>query len=861
MRAERPDPPSHVHIVHVSSRYISLAWAPPFDGNSPLSHYVLQHWPLAPVPHLASSLMASSQGHQVTSSEQHRHRTPSETLLTPSGRAYLPSELESFYKSSGDPDVPGHPGERLDSHPVPLNTTVRADVTEAKIELLTPGVTYLLQLLAVNSLGASEPSPPLSVTTHQEPPAQPPDSLHAARGGLGQITVTWKVGYQTVSPKTLALHRDHAFTKTQSSDTRVSAFVPPGQAEMLSGDDNSRQSDSNEFSWRSFRPRDSEPDLQEPSLTLTLRGLKHYTKYALTVRAVNEVGPGPMARPVTVTTSEAPPVGTPGSVECSALSPRSVRVRWTPLPDNATNGVILGYKLTYYKLGHLTKGPPNYEMKRTTNLETNLQGLERYSNYSVTVRAYNGAGDGQPSNFINCRTLEDVPSTPSPMKAVAGGPDSVVLGWHAPLHPNGALTHYTLYYRPLNAHHAKHSVTVDISRHLLSPPTAVRNVNHSYQQRRRRDTYSSPAVRRPMSGVFGPHLSNVPADVDVSELVDLNAKSAFWIQEIDNLDGHASFEFWMTASTGVGESPPSRVVVQSPTSRVDAEILTKGGQVVGVMGSTLTLPCPTIGSPAPVVTWSAPGKVLAPHNALVLPSLGPQHSLNYTCTARNTHNSDTIVWALRVVSTPVAPTPFVEHSTESAIHITWSPPAENGGLPIVGYIIRYKLMHPDTEDGSADKMAAPWQELVVDAGHKNYAVPDLLCGSTYRLLLLSSNALGRSVPSVHVTTRTKGAVPRMPRWQDLLSINSTAINVHLYAWLSGGCDIVAYAVVIRPLKQGASPQDTVVLGDLEPSTWYHVTISATNSAGTTTRLYNVATADITGGEKGPLLLWVGMGIM
>ena len=37
-------------------------------------------------------------------------------------------------------------------------------------------------------------------------------------------------------------------------------------------------------------------------------------------------------------------------------------------------------------------------------------------------------------------------------------------------------------------------------------------------------------------------------------------------------------------------------------------------------------------------------------------------------------------------------------------------------------------------------------------------------------------------------------VPTASRWQDLISMNSTAIEVRLYAWLSGGCPLLSYAV-------------------------------------------------------------------
>ena len=55
-----------------------------------------------------------------------------------------------------------------------------------------------------------------------------------------------------------------------------------------------------DYTWRWVRGKQG-----NPALTITLKNLLHYTKHAVTVRAMNEVGAGPMAVPVMVTTREA----------------------------------------------------------------------------------------------------------------------------------------------------------------------------------------------------------------------------------------------------------------------------------------------------------------------------------------------------------------------------------------------------------------------------------------------------------------------------------------------------------------------------------------------------------------------------
>jgi hypothetical protein len=47
------------------------------------------------------------------------------------------------------------------------------------------------------------------------------------------------------------------------------------------------------------------------------------------------------------------------------------------------------------------------EIKKTTNLETNLHGLAKFANYSVRVLAFTSAGEGVRSSPVHCTTEED----------------------------------------------------------------------------------------------------------------------------------------------------------------------------------------------------------------------------------------------------------------------------------------------------------------------------------------------------------------------------------------------------------------------------------------------------------------------
>lgn len=102
------------------------------------------------------------------------------------------------------------------------------------------------------------------------------------------------------------------------------------------------------------------------------------------------------------------PEAPPSQVTCSPLSSQSVKVSWGLPPAHQHGGIIQGYKI-YYRpvptdnMEISTVG----EVKRTSSEETYLHTLYKFTNYSIRVLAYTGAGDGVLSSAIYCTTEED----------------------------------------------------------------------------------------------------------------------------------------------------------------------------------------------------------------------------------------------------------------------------------------------------------------------------------------------------------------------------------------------------------------------------------------------------------------------
>lgn len=67
--------------------------------------------------------------------------------------------------------------------------------------------------------------------------------------------------------------------------------------------------------------------------------------------------------------------------------------------------------------------------------------------------------------------------------------------------------------------------------------------------------------------------------------------------EAKNLQPHMEYQFWVTASTRVGEGKSSRVAAQLTSNRIPARIISFGGPVIRPWKTTVSLFCLGVGQP------------------------------------------------------------------------------------------------------------------------------------------------------------------------------------------------------------------------------------------------------------------------
>ena len=100
------------------------------------------------------------------------------------------------------------------------------------------------------------------------------------------------------------------------------------------------------------------------------------------------------------------PDGPPRDVNTTALSSTELHVSWNEVPEIDRNGIITMYEVMYEPL--MTFDGQLQTLNVTTNSTSiNLNGLQEYVNYNISVRAYTSEGPGNYSEEVTTRTLED----------------------------------------------------------------------------------------------------------------------------------------------------------------------------------------------------------------------------------------------------------------------------------------------------------------------------------------------------------------------------------------------------------------------------------------------------------------------
>ncbi|KAG7326669.1 hypothetical protein KOW79_010070 [Hemibagrus wyckioides] len=307
-----PGPPDRVMVEEITDCTAQLSWSPGRDNGSPITGYVVQA------------------------------RTP----FTVGWQA-------------------------VDTVPEVINgNTLTATVVD-----LNAWVEYEFRVLASNSVGMGEPSPPSAKTrTEDAVPDTAPTDVGGGGGTKSELVITWE-------PVPEELQNGEGFGY-------IIAFRPMGMVTWT------RAVISSPIVSRYVFRNDTIPP---------------FSPFAVKVGAFNNRGEGPFSSIVTVFSAEEVPSIAPERVVARSLSASDIEVSWEAVRSSPER--VLGYEVVYWEDD--TK-PETVGKMRISNNSTavNVSGLQGNTLYYLAVSAFNTAGSGPQSLPVNATTKKPPPGQP-----------------------------------------------------------------------------------------------------------------------------------------------------------------------------------------------------------------------------------------------------------------------------------------------------------------------------------------------------------------------------------------------------------------------------------------------------------------
>uniref|UniRef100_A0A3P8N7P4 Neural cell adhesion molecule L1 n=1 Tax=Astatotilapia calliptera TaxID=8154 RepID=A0A3P8N7P4_ASTCA len=300
--------------------------------------------------------------------------------------------------------------QNLSSYPGDLNSVILQ---------LAPFVNYQFRVIAINSVGQSDPSRP---SPRYKTTGAAPDAIPKGLRGWGSRKDNMEITWEPL----LDLERNG-----------------PNLHYIV---------------W--WRRKDAEEEWNN----LTTVGTNHvvhnteiYVPYELKIQARNEFGAGPESNLVIGYSGEDKPTDAPTDLRVLKVDSTKVIIHWNPVDLNSVQGEFKEYRLYYWRESSQVPGLVVSKEKKVKGFYSTtakpsgmLSDLAPYSNYKMFMVVANNRFESQPSNTVAFTTKEGVPDAPRFFKINRRSLDTIHLEWAKPLEPNGILTGYQLKYQTVN---------------------------------------------------------------------------------------------------------------------------------------------------------------------------------------------------------------------------------------------------------------------------------------------------------------------------------------------------------------------------------------------------------------------------
>ncbi|XP_030643528.1 protein tyrosine phosphatase receptor type Db [Chanos chanos] len=417
-----PHPPGAPVIMERSATSITLMWD---SGNPlPVSYYVIQYRPassrdpfkeidgvattrysvggLSPYSHYHFRVMAVNSIGRGPPSQTVEARTaeqaPSSAPRRVRGRMLSVSTAMVHWEEPEEPNgqVVGYRVYYTAEPSLSVNQWHKEMVRGANfltIQNLTPDKTYHIRVLAFTAVGDGPLSHDLQIIAKTGVPSQPTELK----------------------------------VEVKSETSVLLSWVPPAQ----SGSDSIT---GYELIYRLADNPEEQKITFEPNTSYLLKNLKPSSTYIIQLAARSKHGLGAFTSETTIQTPETLPIAPPQEVTCTSPSSTSLLVSWAAPPPGAKNDILTGYSIQYTaveldgaKTEHIDRIPPDCFRYR-------MEGLRKWTLYSLTVAAHTKAGLEAQSLPVLVRTEEDVPSAPPlSVEVVAVNSSTISVTWQPPV--------------------------------------------------------------------------------------------------------------------------------------------------------------------------------------------------------------------------------------------------------------------------------------------------------------------------------------------------------------------------------------------------------------------------------------------
>ncbi|XP_056589801.1 contactin-3 [Triplophysa dalaica] len=237
---------------------------------------------------------------------------------------------------------------------------------------LNAWVEFEFRVLARNSVGVGEPSPAsLKTRTEDAVPDTAPADVGGGGGSKSELVITWE-------PVPEELQNGDGFGY-------IIAFRPLGEVNwthaVISAPAQSRYLYRNE-------------------------SISPFSPFNVKVGAYNTKGQGPFSPVTIVFSAENEPSGVPAGVWARSISATEIEVMWHILTSSPER--VLGYEVVYWEDDTKPETMGKVRVSANQN-KVNISGLRGYTQYFLTLSAFNTAGTGPISPTINVTTKKSPP--------------------------------------------------------------------------------------------------------------------------------------------------------------------------------------------------------------------------------------------------------------------------------------------------------------------------------------------------------------------------------------------------------------------------------------------------------------------